>query len=54
MNNIAYDKAAFLCSRSEHCSSDIQEKLKLWGLSAEDAELVIAKLVEEKYIDDEH
>jgi regulatory protein len=51
--NIAYDKAAFLCSRSEHCSSDIQEKLKLWGLSAEDAELVIAKLVEEKYIDDE-
>jgi len=49
----AYDKAAFLCSRSEHCSSDIQEKLKLWGLSAEDARLVIAKLVEEKYIDDE-
>jgi regulatory protein len=51
--NIAYDKAAFLCSRSEHCSSDIQEKLKLWGHSAEDSELVIAKLVEEKYIDDE-
>ena len=50
---IAYDKAAFLCSRSEHCSSDIQEKLKLWGFSAEDAVLVIAKLVEEKYIDDE-
>ena len=51
--NIAYDKAAFLCSRSEHCSSDIQEKLKLWGLSSEDSELVIVKLVEEKYIDDE-
>jgi len=50
---IAYDKAAFLCSRSEHCSSDIQEKLKLWGFSAEDSVLVIAKLVEEKYIDDE-
>lgn len=51
--NTAYDKAAFLCSRSEHCSSDIQEKLKLWGLSAEDTDLVIAKLIEEKYIDDE-
>jgi regulatory protein len=51
--NIAYEKAAFLCSRSEHCSSDIQEKLKLWGLSAKDTDLVIIKLVEEKYIDDE-
>ena len=49
----AYDKAAFLCSKSEHCNSEIKEKLKLWGLSAEDALLVIAKLVEEKYIDDE-
>jgi len=49
----AYDKAAFLCGRSEHCSSDIREKLKLWGLAAEDAVLVIEKLVEEKYIDDE-
>jgi len=49
----AFDKAAFLCSRSEHCASDVREKLKLWGLSAEDAELVIIKLVEEKYIDDE-
>jgi regulatory protein len=51
--NIAYDKAAFICSRSEHCTSEIQEKLKLWGLSAEDAELVLAKLFEEKYLDDE-
>jgi len=49
----AYTKAAFLCSRSEHCSSDIQDKLKNWGFSSEDALLVIAKLVEEKYIDDE-
>jgi len=51
--NIAYDKAAFLCSRSEHCTSDIQEKLKLWGLSAEDSEPVIEKLTAEKYIDNE-
>lgn len=49
----AYDKAAFLCSKSEHCTSEIQEKLKLWGLSSEDSELVITKLIEEKYIDDE-
>jgi regulatory protein len=49
----AYNKAAFLCSRSEKCSSEIQEKLKLWGLSAEESESVIGKLIEEKYLDDE-
>lgn len=51
--NIAYDKAAVLCSRSEKCISEIQEKLKLFGLSAEESEPVIKKLVDEKYIDDE-
>jgi len=50
---IAYDKAAVLCSRSEKCTSEIQDKLKLWGLSAEESELVIKKLITEKYIDDE-
>lgn len=49
----AYEKAAFLCSRSEHCTSEIQEKLKLWGLLAEEAEPVIEKLKEEKYLNDE-
>jgi Uncharacterized protein conserved in bacteria len=50
---VVFDKAAFLCCRSEHCVSEIQEKLKLWGLSAKDSVLVIEKLIEEKYIDDE-
>jgi len=51
--NVAFDKAALLCSRSEKCTSEIEEKLKLWGLSAEESELVIKKLITEKYIDDE-
>ncbi|MDP3915215.1 MAG: regulatory protein RecX [Bacteroidota bacterium] len=51
--NIAYDKAAVLCSRSEKCTSEIQEKLKLFGLSVEESQPVIKKLVDEKYIDDE-
>jgi regulatory protein len=50
---IAYDKAAFLCSRAEKCTSEIQEKLKLWGLSADDAALVIGKLIAEKFLADE-
>lgn len=51
--NIAYDKAAFLCSRSEHCTSEIQEKLKQWGLSSEASIPVIEQLIAEKYLDDE-
>ena len=50
---IAYDKAALLCSKSEKCSSEIQEKLKLWGLSVEEMEPVIEQLIVEKYLDDE-
>lgn len=49
----AFDKAALLCSRSEKCTSEIQEKLKLWGFSSEEAKPVIEKLIAEKYIDDE-
>lgn len=51
--NIAYDKAALLCSKSEKCTSEILEKLKLWGLSKEESEPVIDQLVQEKYLDDE-
>ncbi len=50
---IAFDKAAYLCSKTEKCTSEIQEKLRLWGLSAEDSEPIIKKLIAEKYIDDE-
>ncbi len=51
--NIAYDKTAFLCSKSEHCSFDIQEKLKNWGLNSTDIDVVTEKLIAEKYIDNE-
>ncbi len=51
--NIAYDKAAVLCSRSEKCASEILEKLKLWGLNEDDSLAVISELKNEKYIDDE-
>jgi regulatory protein len=48
----AYDKATILCSKSEHCTSEIQGKLKLWGLSSKDSEPVLEKLTAEKYLDD--
>jgi regulatory protein len=51
--HIAYDKATFLCSKSEKCTSEIQEKLKQWGLSTEASIPIIEQLIAEKYLDDE-
>ena len=48
---VALGKAASLCSLSEHCSSQIREKLLSWGASAEDTEEIINHLLGEKYID---
>ncbi|HAQ21854.1 MAG TPA: RecX family transcriptional regulator [Prolixibacteraceae bacterium] len=50
---IAYDKAALVCSRSEKCTSEVEDKLNVWGLSAEESEPVIKKLISEKYLDNE-
>lgn len=49
----AYIKATVICSRSETCTSDIQAKLKVWGLEEDDSLAVIELLIEEKYINDE-
>jgi regulatory protein len=48
----ALGRVARLCSGSEHCSSQIREKLLSWGISAEDADNIIGYLIKEKYIDD--
>lgn len=49
----AYQKAAFLCSKSEKCANDILHKLTGWGLDENDSEVVLDRLVEEKFVDDE-
>jgi len=49
----AYDRAAFLCSRSEKSSGSIRKKLAGWGLEQEDAQAVLKKLTDEHFIDDE-
>lgn len=48
----ALGRAARLCSGSEYCSSQIREKLLSWGVSANDADEIVAYLVKERYIDD--
>lgn len=48
----ALQRAASLCSGSEHCISDIEEKLHRWGVTKADAKRVIDTLIDEKYIDE--
>lgn len=48
----ALQRAASLCSASEHCIYDIQEKLRRWGLNKDEAEKIIASLIDGNYIDE--
>lgn len=48
-----YSRAAYLCSRYEKCRFQVQKKLMEWGLTNDEAELVLDRLVTEKFIDDE-
>ncbi|MCR4765318.1 MAG: RecX family transcriptional regulator [Bacteroidaceae bacterium] len=48
----AMAKAANLCSRSEHCIADIQEKLYQWGFEG-DAESIIGALQKQGFINEE-
>ncbi len=48
-----YKKMAALCSRAEQCSPDIRKKIIAAGLSSDEADDLIQKLKEEKFIDDQ-
>jgi regulatory protein len=48
----ALQRAMALCSASEHCISDINEKLYRWGLSKQDSDRVTDYLLDEKFIDE--
>ncbi|MEN6453619.1 MAG: regulatory protein RecX [Prolixibacteraceae bacterium] len=47
-----YDRAAYLCSRSEKSSGSICKKLQDWGLAPDEAEQVLKKLTADQFIDD--
>jgi regulatory protein len=46
-------RMAALCSHSEQCSPDIRRKITASGLSNDEADEIIGKLIAEKFIDDE-
>ena len=49
----AYLQLAQLCARCEHCQHELMEKMRRWGMSDEAQARVMARLVGERYVDDE-
>ena len=49
----AYLQLAALCAQAEHCQQEMRDKMKRWGMAPEVQERVIARLIKERYIDDE-
>ena len=49
----AYLKLTALCANAEHCQHEMQEKMKRWELPEEAQARVMARLVKERYVDDE-
>ena len=49
----ALRKLGNLCARGEHCTGEVDEKMKKWGLSEADRQRVVSYLVAHQYIDDE-
>ena len=48
----AYQKLTDLCARGEHCQHEMTEKMRRWGVSVEEQAQVMARLIDEPYVDD--
>ena len=46
-------KLTTLCSQAEHCTYEMLEKMRRWGLPEDAQARIMEYLVEEKYVDDE-
>ena len=51
--NEARIRLTALCAQAEHCSYEMEEKLRKWGISEEAQARIMAYLTAERYIDDE-
>lgn len=48
----ALHKLAALCSQSEHCTSEMKEKMTRWGIDEDAQQRVVEYLVANRYVDD--
>jgi len=49
----AYLQLAAFCAQAEHCQQEMRDKMKRWEMTPEAQERVIARLVSERYLDEE-
>ena len=48
----ALQKLAALCSQSEHCTSEMKEKMTRWGIDEDAQQRAVEYLVANRYVDD--
>lgn len=48
----ALKRAQALCSRAEHCSGEIREKLRKWGINELGSQKIVSLLIQNRFIDD--
>ena len=49
----AYLQLAALCDQAEHCQQEMRDKMRRWELDETAQNRIVARLVKERYIDDE-
>ena len=49
----AYLQLAALCAQAEHCQQEMRDKMRRWELDETVQNRIIARLVKERYVDDE-
>ena len=49
----AYLQLAALCAQAEHCQQEMHDKMKRWDIDAATQDRIVARLIKERYVDDE-
>jgi regulatory protein len=49
----AYLQLTALCAQAEHCQQEMRDKMKRWNVDENVQNRIIARLIKERYIDDE-
>ena len=49
----AYLQLAALCAQAEHCQQEMRDKMRRWELDETIQNRIVARLIKERYIDDE-
>ena len=49
----AYLQLAAVCAQAEHCEQEMRDKMRRWEIDAATQDSIIARLVRERYIDNE-